>query len=71
MVPTDGRGVLTLKFAGTGGADGPLKGGAEEQWGAAQWVCAQYSELQKFVIAKAEVGDKLREVAGIEVAGKG
>jgi hypothetical protein len=48
-----------------------LKGGGGERWGVAQWVCAQYSELGKFVIAKVEVENKLREVAGIGVAEKG
>jgi hypothetical protein len=36
--------------------------------GVARWACAQYSELGKFVIATVEVGDKWKEVAGIEVA---
>jgi hypothetical protein len=36
----------------------------EEQWGVAQWVCTQYSELGKFVIAKVGVGDRWKEVAG-------
>jgi hypothetical protein len=31
---------------------------AGERWGVAQWICAQYSELGNFVIAKVEVGDK-------------
>jgi hypothetical protein len=44
---------------------------AGERWGVAQWVCAQYSELGKFVIAKVEVEYRLGEVVGIEVAGKG
>jgi hypothetical protein len=42
----------------------------EEQWGVARWVCAQYSELGKIVIAKVEVGDTWKEVAGTEVAEK-
>jgi hypothetical protein len=41
-----------------------------EQWGVAQWVCAQYSELGKFVIARVGVEGRWREVDGIEVAGK-
>jgi hypothetical protein len=36
-----------------------------------QWVFTQYSKLGKFVIAKVEGENKLREVAGIEVAEKG
>jgi hypothetical protein len=44
---------------------------AEERWGVARQACAQCSELGKFVIARAEVGDKWKVVAGIEVAGKG
>jgi hypothetical protein len=50
---------------------GLCKEEAEEQWGVARRVCAQCSELGKFVIAKAEVGDKWKVVAGIEVAEKG
>jgi hypothetical protein len=55
---------------------GLCKEGAEERWGVARRACAQCSELGKFVIAKAVVGDKWKvvagiEVAGIEVAGKG
>jgi hypothetical protein len=57
-------------LAGNGGAEGPLKGGGGGVWGVARWVCAQYSELGKFVIARVGVGDKWKEVAGIEVAGK-
>jgi hypothetical protein len=41
-----------------------------EQWGVARWVCAQYSELGKFVIARVGVEGRWREVAGIEVARK-
>jgi hypothetical protein len=43
---------------------------AAEQWGVARWVCAQYSELGKFVIARVGVEGRWKEVAGIEVAGK-
>jgi hypothetical protein len=50
---------------------GPCKEEAEEQWVVARWACAQCSEHGKFVIARAEVGDKWNMVAGIEVAGKG
>jgi hypothetical protein len=47
---------------------GLCKEEAEEQWGVARRVCAQCSELGNFVIAKVEVGDKWKVVAGIEVA---
>jgi hypothetical protein len=50
---------------------GLCKEEAEEQWGVARRVCAQCSELGKFVIAKVDVGDRWKVVAGIEVAGKG
>jgi hypothetical protein len=50
---------------------GLCKEEAEEKWGVARRVCAQCFELGKFVIARAEVGDKWKVVAGIEVAGKG
>jgi hypothetical protein len=55
---------------------GLCKEEVKEQWGVARRVCAQCCELGKFVIAKAEVGDKWKvvagtEVAGIEVAGRG
>jgi hypothetical protein len=50
---------------------GLCKEEAEEQWGVARRVCTQCSELGKFVIARVEVGDRWKVVAGIEVAGKG
>jgi hypothetical protein len=50
---------------------GLCKKEAEEQWGVARRVCAQCFEFGKFVIAKVEVGDRWKVVAGIEVAGKG
>jgi hypothetical protein len=49
---------------------GLCKEEATERWGVARWVCAQYSELGKFVMARVGVEDMWNEVAGIEVAGK-
>jgi predicted DNA-binding protein (UPF0251 family) len=49
---------------------GLCKEEAAEQWGVARWVCAQYSELGKFVIAMVGVEGRCKEVAGIEVARK-
>jgi predicted DNA-binding protein (UPF0251 family) len=49
---------------------GLCKEEAAEQWGVARWVCAQYSELGKFVIAMVGVEGRCKEVAGIEVAKK-
>jgi hypothetical protein len=55
---------------------GLCKEEVEEEWGVARRVCAQCSELGKFVTARADAGDNWKvaagiEVAGIEVAGKG
>jgi predicted DNA-binding protein (UPF0251 family) len=49
---------------------GLCKEEAAEQWGVVRWVCAQYSELGKFVIARVVVEGRWKVVAGIEVAGK-
>jgi hypothetical protein len=49
---------------------GLCKEEAAEQWGVLRWVCTQYFELGKFVIARVGVGGRWKEVAGIEVAGK-
>jgi hypothetical protein len=49
---------------------GLCKEEAAERWGVARCVCAQYSELGKFVIARVGVEDMWNEVAGIEVARK-
>jgi hypothetical protein len=55
---------------------GLCKEEAEGRWDVARQARTQCSELGKFVIARAEVGDKWKGVAGIvvagiEVAGKG
>jgi hypothetical protein len=40
----------------------------EGEWDVARRTCAQCSELGKFAIARAEVGDNWKVVAGIEMA---
>jgi hypothetical protein len=48
---------------------GLCKEEAAEQWGVARQACAQCSELGRFVIARAKVGDKWKGFAGTVVAG--
>jgi hypothetical protein len=50
---------------------GLCKEEVEGEWDVARWACTQYSELGKFVIARAEAGDNWKMVAGIEMAGIG
>jgi hypothetical protein len=62
--------ILTLKLGWQRELRGLCKEEVAERWGVARWVCAQYSELGNFVIARVGVEDMWNEVAGIEVAGK-
>jgi hypothetical protein len=47
---------------------GLCKEEVEGEWDVARRACAQYSELGKFAIARAEAGDNWKVVAGIGVA---
>jgi hypothetical protein len=58
MVPTDGRGSLRPQaWLATAELRGLCKEEEAERWGFARWVCAQYSGLEKFVIARVGVED--------------
>jgi hypothetical protein len=72
MVPTNGRDLSNPRaWLAMAELRGLCKEEAEEQWGVARRVCAQCSGLGKFVIARVEVGDRWKVLAGIEVARKG